>query len=80
MYIVHRFFSFDGWHRRTTLAIAGDDFVVLAVDTRLSEGFSILSRNINRSVVLTPKCVLATGGCHTDVSTLHGVIDLQAKA
>ena len=65
--------------RRTTLAISGDDFVVVAVDTRLSEGYGILSRDVSRSVVLTPRCVLATGGCHTDVSTLHKVIDMKAK-
>jgi 20S proteasome subunit beta 6 len=65
--------------RRTTLAIAGSNFVVLAVDTRLAEGYSILTRNINRSAVLTPSCVLATGGCHTDVATLHSVINMRAK-
>jgi 20S proteasome subunit beta 6 len=55
----------------TALGIAGADFAVIGADTRLSEGYSILTRNIARSTVLTPRCVIATGGCHTDVHTLH---------
>lgn len=35
--------------RRTTIGIAGDDFVVLASDTRLSLDFSILSRNVTKT-------------------------------
>lgn len=74
----HRFQPYD-FNGGTTLAIAGDDFAVIAVDTRLAEGYHILSRNINRSVQLTSACVLATGGCHTDVSTLHKVLDMRVK-
>ncbi len=52
---------------------------MVAVDTRLSEDYHILTRDVNRSVVLSPHCVLATGGCHTDVTTLHKVIDMRVK-
>lgn len=55
----------------TSLGIAGADFAVIAADTRLSEGYSIMTRTLSRSKVLTPRCVIATGGCHTDVHTLH---------
>lgn len=58
----------------SSLGIAGADFAVIAADTRLSEGYSIMTRDISRSTVLTSKCVIATGGCHTDVHTLHKVL------
>jgi len=74
----HRFEPYD-FNGGTVLAIGGKDFVVVAVDTRLSEDYHILTRDVNRSVVLSPHCVLATGGCHTDVTTLHKVIDMRVK-
>ncbi len=58
----------------TSLGISGPDFAVIAADTRLSEGYSILSRSVSRSLALSPRCVIATGGCHTDVATLHKVL------
>ena len=62
----------------TSLGIAGKDFAVIAADTRLSEGYSILSRAVSRAALLTPRCVVATGGCHTDVATLHKVLGMAS--
>jgi len=63
--------------RSTALGIAGDDFAVVAADTRLSEGYSILSRDVGKGKVLTARTVIATGGCWTDVSTLHKVLGMR---
>lgn len=103
--------------------MCGDDFCVIASDTRLAQGYSILSRKTSKSRVLyvsagrsppapapprslvgrrsgapvfhcprsnrpvpaccvgcrTDKCVIATGGCFTDISTLHKTLDTRIK-
>lgn len=55
----------------TALGISGADFAVIGADTRLSEGYSILSRDVSKVKIFTSSAVIATGGCYTDTSTLH---------
>ncbi|KAI9027895.1 proteasome subunit beta type-1 [Hyaloraphidium curvatum] len=50
----------------TTVAIAGEDFCVIAGDTRQSEGYSINSRNAPKAYKLTDCAVLATSGMYAD--------------
>lgn len=64
---------------RTIVAIAGKDYVVLGGDTRLTQGYEILGRNVSRVHELTQKCVLGSGGCWTDMVTLNRLLDLDIK-
>jgi len=55
----------------TCLGVAGNDFCVLAADTRLSTGYSILTRDCSKVTQLTDKCVIASCGMKSDAITLH---------
>ena len=53
------------------LAIAGKDFVTVAADTRISNGYSILSRSYSKTTKLTDSCIITSGGMVADIETLH---------
>lgn len=63
----------------TVLAIAGKDFVVVAGDTRLSTGYSILSRSESKLFEITPTTVLGCPGSHNDIIQLRGVLSIRAQ-
>jgi 20S proteasome subunit beta 6 len=63
----------------TVLAISGEDFVVVAGDTRLSTGYSILSRNESKIHEVAPNTLLGCPGSHNDVVQLRGVLTIRAQ-
>ena len=74
----HAFSPYD-FNGGTVIAVGGQGFVVVAADTRLSTGYSILSRNVtNRIERVSEKCYLAAGGCHADIQQLFKVIRFRA--
>ncbi|XP_072014601.1 proteasome subunit beta type-1-B-like [Amphiura filiformis] len=73
------YFSPYSWNGGTVLAVSGDDFALIASDTRLSEGFSIHSRNIPKTYQLTDGVVLGSCGFHGDVLTLSKVLGARLK-
>jgi len=63
----------------TVIACAGKDFCIVASDTRLSNGYSILTRTGVKIVKLTNKCVLATSGFFGDIVTLHKTLKIRLE-
>ena len=61
------------------IAIAGKDFVTVAADTRISQGFSILSREYSKTTKLTEKCVITSSGMVADMETLHKNLITKVK-
>ena len=50
--------------------------MVVGGDTRLSEGYSLITRNESKLVALTDKTILATSGMYADFCELTRVIML----
>ncbi|CAI9536512.1 unnamed protein product [Staurois parvus] len=69
-------YTFNGG---TVLALAGEDFALVASDTRLSEDYSIHSRDTPKCYKLTEKTVLGCSGFHGDCLTLTKIIEARLK-
>ncbi|KAB0792363.1 hypothetical protein PPYR_14322 [Photinus pyralis] len=61
------------------VAIAGDDYVVIAGDTRLSAGFQIYTREQNKLFQLTNTTVLGCAGCWCDTLTLTRLLSARMQ-
>ncbi|CAM8936703.1 unnamed protein product [Rhodiola kirilowii] len=55
----------------TCVAIAGADYCVIASDTRMSTGYSILTRDYSKIYKLADKCYMASSGFQGDVKALQ---------
>lgn len=64
---------------RSVVAIAGNDYVVIAADTRLSTGYSIHTRNQNKLFRLTQNTVLASTGCWPDTLALTSLLKVRIQ-
>ncbi|KAK1376312.1 Proteasome subunit beta [Heracleum sosnowskyi] len=58
----------------TVVAIAGADYCVIASDTRMSTGYSILTRDYSKICQLADKSVMASSGFQADVRALQKVL------
>ncbi|CAM9591297.1 unnamed protein product, partial [Choristocarpus tenellus] len=56
----------------TVVAVAGENYCIIAADSRLSDvgGYSILSRNVTRVHRLSEDAFIATAGCWADTQGL----------
>ena len=61
----------------TCIGVAGKDFAIIAADTRMSQGYSIMTRNKSKVIKLTDKCVLASSGMQSDIQQLQKVLNLR---
>lgn len=70
MTIEHGFSPFTD-NGGTTLAIAGEDYCLIAGDTRQSEGYEINSRYQPRSFAITDRCVFSGSGMYADIMEMR---------
>ncbi|OZJ04644.1 hypothetical protein BZG36_02044 [Bifiguratus adelaidae] len=76
--IEHRFDPYED-NGGTCLAIAGEDFCIIASDTRQSNGYSINSRYAPKTYKVSETSVLATTGFHADGLTLVKRLDQRLE-
>ncbi|PNF39466.1 Proteasome subunit beta type-1 [Cryptotermes secundus] len=63
----------------SVVAIAGDDYVLVASDTRLSSGFSIYTREQSKLFRLSDTTVLGCSGCWCDTLTLARILEARLQ-
>uniref|UniRef100_A0A1B6EQR0 Proteasome subunit beta n=1 Tax=Cuerna arida TaxID=1464854 RepID=A0A1B6EQR0_9HEMI len=63
----------------TTVAIAGPDFCVIASDTRLGTGYSILTREQPKLFRLSSTTVLGSSGCWCDTLSLSRLLEARLQ-
>lgn len=62
------------------LAIAGENYVVCAADTRMSTGYNILTRDYKKIMKMSDKCVMASAGFMADAVTLKKTLKARCQS
>jgi len=79
--MIERRFSPYSDNGGSVVAIAGDDYALIASETRLSgNGYSILSREQPKLFKLSEKTVLGSTGCWCDILTFTKVAEMRMKS
>lgn len=76
--IEHRFNPYE-MNGGTLMAVAGKDYVIIASDTRLSEGYSILSRENPHVHQVQPHCIVGCVGFNGDSLTFIKSLKTKLK-
>lgn len=63
----------------TVVAIAGQDYAIIASETRLSSGFNVYTREQPKMFQITPQAILGSTGCWCDALTFSKVIEARVK-
>jgi len=63
----------------TVVGIAGEDFAIIASDTRLIQGYSILTREQPKLYKLSDRTVLGCTGCWCDVVAFTRILEARMK-
>ena len=57
-------------NKGTTMVFSGDDYVIVAADKRLSNSYSIVSRDTSKICRLTDNIILSSSGMYADFIAL----------
>eukprot|EP01025_Chloroclados_australasicus_P000634 TRINITY_DN10266_c0_g1_i1.p2 TRINITY_DN10266_c0_g1~~TRINITY_DN10266_c0_g1_i1.p2 ORF type:complete len:235 (+),score=25.44 TRINITY_DN10266_c0_g1_i1:130-834(+) len=61
----------------TCIALAGQGYCIIGASTRLSTGYSILTRNTNKMFKVNERCVCVSGGFQGDMTTLYKSLQVR---
>ena len=61
------------------LAVAGENYVICASDSRMSSGYNILTRNYEKVDHMSPKVLMASAGFAADAQTLKKTLRARCK-
>ncbi|KCV73150.1 20S proteasome subunit beta 6, partial [Fonticula alba] len=74
----HRFDPYDN-NGGSILAIAGEDFCIVAADTRQSTGYHINSRYAPKAFKLNETAAIASSGFYGDITNLNKRLQMQLR-
>lgn len=67
------------FYDRSIVAIGGDNYLLIASDTRLSTGYSIYTRNQSKLFKVSNKSIVGSSGCWCDSLTLTRLMNARMQ-